>query len=308
MMQKWMRLLVCAMFLVSGMGMVSAGTPDSLPEKLAMLEQDTYGAEQPGAIMDRLSRLEKDYNGRHNAGSMMVRVDALYDEVYVNEKSPSKQAMLNAIEWSLRNAVSRKPVQQRIDDLEMEISGKNSEGSFSARIDELAGLSFGADVPPMVQVHVPADTLVKVALSEAVSSRNIKVGDTVRCRVAEDVMVDGALVFLKGAEGEGVVTKVKQAKSFGRSAEIHVDFKKARTVDGSYVDTLVGEAAKSEMKRLSMAAGASLAGMALVGPIGIVTGIFVKGKDVELPEGTEVFIQTGRDEILYGIRTEMAAQ
>jgi hypothetical protein len=65
----------------------------------------------------------------------------------------------------------------------------------------------------------------------------------------------------------------------------------------------VGEESKQEMKNLAMAAGASVAGMLLLGPIGIIGGAFVKGKNIDLPEGTELYIQTQNEESLYGVAT-----
>ena len=102
------------------------------------------------------------------------------------------------------------------------------------------------------------------------------------------------------------MTKVKQARNFGRNAEVEIDFNKTKSIDGTYVDTYIGEAAKKEMKNLAMAAGASLAGIAILGPIGIVAGAFVHGKDVNLPAGTELYIQTKADTTLYGVVTTQA--
>ena len=102
------------------------------------------------------------------------------------------------------------------------------------------------------------------------------------------------------------MTKVKQARNFGRNAEVNIDFNKTKSIDGTYVDTYVGEEAKKEMKSLAMAAGASLAGIAVLGPIGIVAGAFVHGKDVRLPAGTELYIQTKADTTLYGVVTTQA--
>ena len=39
------------------------------------------------------------------------------------------------------------------------------------------------------------------------------------------------------------------------------------------------------------------------GAIGIIGGAFVKGKNIDLPEGTELFIQTHDDTVLYAIPT-----
>ena len=68
MIRKIMSVLLCAVFLVSSMGVAMAATPDTVQSKLDAIEKDTYGMEQTGAIMERINRLEKDYNGTHMAG------------------------------------------------------------------------------------------------------------------------------------------------------------------------------------------------------------------------------------------------
>ena len=57
------------------------------------------------------------------------------------------------------------------------------------------------------------------------------------------------------------------------------------------------------MQHLAMAAGASLAGIAVLGPLGIVAGAFVHGKNIDLPAGTELYIQTQSDTTVYGVQT-----
>ena len=60
------------------------------------------------------------------------------------------------------------------------------------------------------------------------------------------------------------------------------------------------------MKNRAMAAGASLAGIAILGPIGIIGGAFVNGKNIDLPAGTEFYIQTKSANTLYGVATTLA--
>ena len=299
---------ICAMFLsamlmVSSMGLASAATPETVQAKLAAVEKDTYGTEQTGALLDRINKLEKDYNGSHKTGSMMARVDALYDEVYTNGSRPSMLAQLNAIEWNIDHEVSMKSVEKRVADMEMTINGQTNEGTYKKRIQELAAASFGTADLPMEQVNVPKNTLIKVALVDSVNTKNLKKGDAIRYKVAADVIVDGKLVFAKGEPGDGVVTNVKQARNFGRNAKLDIDYKQTKAIDGTYVATFMGEEAKQEMKNLAMAAGASLAGMVILGPIGVIGGAFVNGKNIDLPEGTEFYIQTKNDTTLYGVAT-----
>ena len=296
-------MFLSAMLMVSSMGLASAATPETVQAKLAAVEKDTYGTEQTGALLDRINKLEKDYNGSHKTGSMMARVDALYDEVYTNGSRPSMLAQLNAIEWNIDHEVSMKSVEKRVADMEMTINGQTNEGTYKKRIQELAAASFGTADLPMEQVNVPKNTLIKVALVDSVNTKNLKKGDAIRYKVAADVIVDGKLVFAKGEPGDGVVTNVKQARNFGRNAKLDIDYKQTKAIDGTYVATFMGEEAKQEMKNLAMAAGASLAGMVILGPIGVIGGAFVNGKNIDLPEGTEFYIQTKNDTTLYGVAT-----
>ena len=298
--------LLSAVFLVATMGMAAAATPNTVQAKLSLLEKDTYGVEQTGALLDRINKLEKDYNGSHRTGSMMARVDALYDEVYTNSPQPSVLADLNAVEWNIDHEVSMNSVDKRVAAMEMKIAGQTGEGTYRHRIAALSAASFGSESLPMERATVPANTLIKCSLVTPVNTKNLKVGDQIEFRVAQDVVVNGALVFAKGEPGYGVVKKLKQARNFGRNAEIEIDFNKAKSIDGTEVETFVGEESKAEMKHLAMAAGASLAGIALLGPVGIVAGAFVHGKDIDLPAGTEFYIQTKSDNTLYGVTTTLA--
>lgn len=304
--KKLMSTALAALLVFSPISISSAAVPQTVQDKLIAIESDAYGREQVGALLDRINQLETDFNGTHMNGNLMARVDAIYDQLYSNSAEPSVLAKINAIEWNISHEVSMKSVQQRITDLELELQGTTDNGTFSQRISHLAKLSFGDATLPMVQTEVPANTLVKIALVTPVNAKNLKVGDTIQYQVAEDVLIDGNLIFAKGEPGEGTVTKVRQARNFGRDAEVNIEFEKTKAIDGTYVTTFVGEEAKKEMKSLAMAAGASLVGMVLLGPIGVITGVFVHGKNIDLPEGTEVYIQTKSDEILYGVQTTMA--
>jgi putative PEGA domain protein len=304
--KKILSVFVALVFFVTQAGFALAATPEAVQDKLGAVEKDTYGTVQTGALMDRLNKLERDYDGSHRTGSMSARINAIYEEVYTNSSTPSILANLNAIEWYVSHEVSMDSVEDRIVNLEQLLKGKTSTGTYRKRIDALQKAAFGADKVPLSLVTVPANTLIKAKLVTPVNTKNIEVGDRVAFQVAQDVMVDGNLVFAKGLSGEGRVAKVKHAKNFGRNAELEVDFEKTKAIDGRYVDTFVGDEAKKEMKQLAMAAGASLAGMVILGPVGIIAGAFVKGKDIDLPAGTEFYLQTKADTPLYGVVSTQA--
>ena len=303
MLKKFFSLVMCAVFMFTMTATAFADVANTAEDKLGAVETTLYGTVQTGALAERINKLEKDFEGVHTGGSMMDRINALYDATYDNSSSPSLVTQMNALEWAISHKVSMECMQQRVTDMEISVNGKASSGTFKSRVEGLSQFAFGSKTIPLVQTNVPANTLAKIALVDRVNAKNLKAGDVIRIQAAEDVVEDGMLLFTKGAAGEAIVTKVSQAKNFGRNAEIEMDFKYLTSVDGRQMDIILGEESKKSMEQLGMAAGASLAGMLVLGPIGIIGGAFVNGKNIDLPEGTELYIQTLNDEVIYAIPT-----
>ena len=281
----------------------------TLQSKLVLVEQSVYGQAQSGALLSRISRLENDFYGRTSSSNTAIsdRINTLYATMFDNSVRPSTITQLNGIEWFLSRQVSTKSVTDRLASLETAIYGKISTGTLQNRMNNLALVAYGnSDTKtPLVSTTIPADTLVKIKLITPLNSDKNKVGDEVLYQAAEDVIYNGKLIIAAGAPGKGVVTKVKDAKNFGRNGEIDVDFQQIQAFDGTQVRTFLGDKAKMEIKNLAIAAGASVAGMALLGPIGIVGGFFVNGKDVDLPTGTESYVQTKEATNIYAIETTL---
>ena len=297
--------LTAICFFSTALPMASAAEDtQTVQGRLTAIENVMYGSVQTGSLLDRINRLEKDYQGTHPSNSDMVsRVDKLYTTIFENSTAPSVLTKLNAIEWTLSHQVSMDSIQARIANLEKMIQGAPKEGTYKSRLETLSSLAFSGKSIPLKQVTIPANTLVKIKLVTPITSKTMKAGDKIEYQVASDVNINGLVVFAEGAPGKGTINKVTSARNFGRDAKVDIDFAQIRAIDGTSVDTFLGEEAKKEMKSVAMAAGASVAGMALLGPVGIVTGVFVNGKDINLPAGTEMYIQTKQDNILYGIQT-----
>lgn len=289
----------------------SAGVLDStnLQSKLLLVEQSVYGQEQTGALLDRISRLEKDFYGKTSSSQTALsdRINTLYSTMFDNSVRPSAITQMNGIEWFLSRHVSIKSITDRLTALETQIYGKPVTGTLQKRMNDLAMLAYGnSDTKtPLVSTTIPVDTLIKIKLVTPLNTSTSKVGDKVKFQAAEDIISDGKLIIAAGAPGEGVVTKVKSARNFGRNGEIDVDFQQIQAFDGTTIQTTLGDKAKKEIESLAMAAGASVAGIALLGPIGIVGGIFVNGKDIDLPAGTESYIQTKAATNIYAIQTNL---
>ena len=285
--------------------------PDAstLQSKLQVVEQSVYGQRQTGALLSRISRLENDFYGKTSGTNTAIsdRINTLYSTMFDNSIRPSAITQMNGIEWFLSGHVSINSITDRITALETTLYGKAASGTLQKRMNDLALLAYGnSDAKtPLVSTSIPADTLIKIKLVTPLNSETTKAGDIVKFQAAEDIIYNGKLIVAAGSPGEGIVTKVKGAQNFGRNGEIDVDFQQIQSFDGTTLKTFLGDKAKMEIKNLAYAAGASVAGIALLGPIGIVGGIFVQGKDVDLPAGTEAYIQTKEETTIYAIQTNL---
>ena len=275
---------------------------DSATEKLIQMELDTYGAEQTGAILNRINRLEKDFSGKNMQGNMNVRIDSIYEILYGNSGAPSILAQINAIEWNAYNEVSGESIVNRLNKLESELLGKNSNATFIKRINSLSRASFGSEQIPLLEMQVPRNLLIKVELTENVGSRTLQTGDLVDIRVAENVFLDGKLIFAKGLTGKGKVEKVRKAKGWiAQNGKIQIDFYTLNCIDGKSIDIYVGEESKNEMTKQEMISGASLVGINLNNDW---NKVMVHGKNLEVTAGTNLYVQTEKVMRLYGLKTD----
>ncbi len=275
---------------------------DSANAKLAKIEIDTYGAEQSGAILDRISQLEKSYSGRNMTGNMNARIEAIYDTLYDNSAEPGILAKVNVLEWNLNHKVALGGIDTRLVALENQILGKTLTGTFNERIRELAKASYGAEILPIAQVQIPANTLIKVVTTAPVSSKALQEGDTIPVKIVSDVFINDSLVFANGLPGEGTVTRVLRAKNIFSNGKIETDFNKLKSLDGQDVKTYTGIEAIDEMTNNEMARGLSLIGQTFSGKNKDVEEVFIRGKNIELPAGIELFVQIKEPVVVYGLR------
>ena len=285
----------------------SAASDESANTKLTKIEIDTYGSEQMGALLDRISRLEKDYNGQNMTGNMNARIDAIWNALYNYGTEPGILAKVNALEWNADHEILSGGINNRLIKLESEILGKTIEGSFNDRIRELSYASYGEEILPLSQVQIPTSTIIKVETIVPVSSKTMQEGDTISVRVVEDVFVDGSLVFAKGLPGEGSVVRVLRAKNIFSNGKIETDFHTLKTIDGQEANVFVGVAALDAMKANEMARGLSLVGQTFSGKNKDLEEVLVRGKNIDLPAGIQLYVEIKKPILVYGVKSEGSA-
>lgn len=137
-------------------------------------------------------------------------------------------------------------------------------------------------------VDVPAGTQVLLKFLEPLDSATIKEGTTVKFEVATDVLVQRSVIFKQGTPAQGTVTDVSHPGIFGKNARVHIAFIQVTASDGrpvrlSPID--VTPDSIKQVKDVGAAAGSSVAGAILLGPIGIAAGALIHGGDVSVPAG-----------------------
>jgi hypothetical protein len=134
-------------------------------------------------------------------------------------------------------------------------------------------------------------TAVKLRLAETISSSNAKVGQQVPFEVTEDVVVQGVTVLPKGAQALASVTDASPKKSMGRGGKLDVNVDSARLADGEKVQLRAVQENKGGGHTGAMT-GAMVATAIVFFPAAPLF-LFIHGKDISIPKGTEVtaFVQ-----------------
>ena len=275
---------------------VYAEEPATLTDRIDRVDEVIYGSAQDGSLISRVDNADNLIYGTGNssASGLDNRITNLYTDVVKsdNDAQPSIATRVNAMEYYLTDEIKSDSLKTRIGDLETKVYGAEKKGALDQRLANLEKSVYGDQHYEMKTVELPANTVFKISLNDDVSSKTNQVGDSVTFTVQEDVSVGNVLVLPKGSQGSGVVTKVSRPKSFGRSGALDVSFDQVFSVDDEVIPTVLGPEAKEKLKMEAAAVGASTIGALALGPIGLVGGFFVKGKDVSLPAGSTLYIET----------------
>ena len=275
---------------------VFAEEPATLSDRIDRVDEVIYGSAQSGSLISRVDNADNLIygNGNSSASGLDNRITNLYTDVVKsdNDAQPSIATRVNAMEYYLTDEIRSDSLKTRMGDLETKVYGAEKKGAIDQRLANLEKSVYGDQHYEMKTVELSADTVFKISLNDDVSSKTNQVGDPVTFTVQEDVSVGNVLVLPKGAQGSGVVTKVSRPKSFGRSGALDISFDQVFSVDDEVIPTVLGPEAKEKLKMEAAAVGASTIGALALGPIGLVGGFFVKGKDVSLPAGSTLYIET----------------
>jgi PEGA domain len=129
-------------------------------------------------------------------------------------------------------------------------------------------------------------TAIKLRLAETLSSANAKTGQQVSFETIDETDVDGVMVIAKGAQALATITMAEPKRTMGRAGKLDVNIDSVRLVDGEKATLAATQNAKGGGHTGAMTAG--MVGTAIVFFPAAPLLLFIHGKDITIPKGTEV--------------------
>jgi hypothetical protein len=129
-------------------------------------------------------------------------------------------------------------------------------------------------------------TPVKLRISQTVSSADAHLNDRVEFEVLEDIKVADTLIIPKGSIAWGTVTEAQPKRWAGRGGKLEIVMDSVRLSDGEKASLRATKEVKGGDHKAAMTVGIVASGV-LFFPVAPLF-LFVHGKDISIPKGTEV--------------------
>jgi hypothetical protein len=140
------------------------------------------------------------------------------------------------------------------------------------------------------------DTPVKLKLTRTMSSKDAKADEKVDFEVLEDIKVRGVVVIKQGAMAIATVTEAQPKRRMGRAGKLNINIDYVQLVDGEKVPLRAVKGGSGGNHTGAMT-GAIVASSILFFPAAPFF-LFMHGKDITIPKGTEVTAYVAADTVL----------
>lgn len=149
------------------------------------------------------------------------------------------------------------------------------------------------------RVTVPKGTNVNLVFDQALTSKTAKAGDRVKLHVRDNVKVGNKTIISRGTPVTGVLTDVTHRKHFGVNATIQMALNPVMSSYGQKIPLNHRQSGRQiGGKKSEQAAGTSIGGAVLLGPVGLVGGYFVTGKRVVIKVGDLLLTEVAKTTML----------
>ena len=280
----------------------------STGQMMAQIETIIYGYVAKGGLIERLGKVEEDLFGRSLPGTIAERHAAILTFLEIGtDEQPSMLFKLGVAEWVVNKKIrASESASKRLEDLEVNLTGASRNGNpIVMRVESLLA-TLVMDPVTAQPVLLPGNTVMKFRFMDELSPAKSKKGDYVRLELTNDIIVNQCLVAPAGSLLVTEVRDVKRPRMFGIPGEVRLSFNELKPLGPQKPPVCVGKESENAVKEARKAgdrgegavigAGAmSIAGAALLGPVGLVSGVFIRGNSIKIPAGSVTFLQISGD-------------
>ncbi len=150
-----------------------------------------------------------------------------------------------------------------------------------------------APTRPPLAFGLAEDTPVRLKLTRTMSSKDAKADEKVDFEVLEDIKVGDVVVIQHGAMAIATVTEAQPKRTMGRAGKLNINIDYVQLVDGEKVPLRAVKGGSGGTHTAAMT-GAIVATSILFFPAAPFF-LFMHGKDITIPKGTEVSAYVAAD-------------
>ena len=148
-------------------------------------------------------------------------------------------------------------------------------------------------ISPPLAFGLAEDTPVRIRLARTMSSREARVDERVDFEVLENVKVGNVVVIQRGAMAIATVTEAHPKRRMGRSGKLNMNIDYVVLVDGSKVPLRAVKGGNGG-NHIAAMTGAMVATSIVFFPAAPLF-LFIHGKDITIPKGTEITAYVAAD-------------
>ena len=148
-------------------------------------------------------------------------------------------------------------------------------------------------VRPALEFGLAEDTPVRLKLTRMMSSKDAKVDEKVDFEVIEDVKVGETIVIQRGGMAIATVTEARPRRRLGRSGKLNMNIDYVQLASGDKVPLRATKGGTGGTRTAAMT-GAMVATGIVFFPAAPLF-LFMKGKNIEIPKGTEITAYVAAD-------------
>lgn len=224
---------------------------------------------------------------------LSTRIEQLNAIVFGSGKNESLLFLVNTLEWIVYGEVQpiHRGLIQRILFLEYTLFKRAFKGSIPQRVAAMIAEVFDGQEFQVGHVTVPEKTRIRVRVLGDVHSDFDQIGKEIPFKVDQDVIVDGILVIPRGTEGRLRVIGVEASERGGKAGRIRIEILPIDTINQEKISLSFPGEMKGE-DRTGVALGMSVVGGVFLGPVGLLSGLFLEGGASSLVYGSVIHVET----------------